>query len=178
MLLDGIRQVTAFARDYEDEFVEMVTKKTRTELDKNMRDSKRELEQAQARISKLDKIIQRLYEDNIEGKISDERFAKMSANYEAEQHTLENRVAKLKSIMTEEKESALNVDHFLSLVRKYTDIKELTAEIIREFIEKIYVYKAERIDGRRVQRIKIVWNCIGEFESPVSTSTTKQEKSA
>jgi len=178
LLLDGIRRVTAFARNCEDEFVEMVTKKTRTELDKSMRDSKRELEQAQARISKLDEIIQRLYEDNIEGKISDERFAKMSANYEAEQHTLENRVAELQTIMTEEKESALNVDHFLTLVRKYTDIKELTAEIIREFVEKIYVYKAERIDGRRVQRIKIVWNCIGEFEPPVSTTTKKNEKSA
>lgn len=85
----------------------------------------------------------------------------MSANYEAEQHTLENRVAELQSIMTEEKESDLNVDHFLFLVRKYTDIKELTAEIICEFVEEIYVYKAECIDGRRVQRIKIVWNCIG-----------------
>lgn len=143
-----------------------------------MRDSKRELEQSQSRIKKLDEIMQKLYEDNIEGKISDKRFAKMSANYETEQHTLENRVAELKSIMIEEKESALNIDHFLSLVRKYTDIKELTAEIIREFVEKIYVYKAERIDGRRVQRIKIVWNCIGEFEPPVSASTTKNEKSA
>ncbi len=178
LLLDGIRRVTAFARDCEDEFVEMVTKKTRSELDKSMRDSRRELEQAQARIAKLDEIIQRLYEDNIEGKISDERFAKMTANYEAEQQTLEKRVTELKSIMTEEKESALNVDHFLTLVRKYTDIKELTAEIIREFVEKIYVYKAERIDGRRVQRIKIVWNCIGEFDPPVSTSTKEQEKSA
>jgi site-specific DNA recombinase len=67
LLLDGIRRVTAFARDHEDEFVEMVTKKTRTDLDKSMRDGKRELEQSQARISKLDDIIQRLYEDNIEG---------------------------------------------------------------------------------------------------------------
>jgi hypothetical protein len=178
LLLDGIRRVTAFARNFEEEFVEMVTKKTRSELDKSMRDSKRELEQAQARIAKLDEIIQRLYEDNIEGKISDERFTKMTANYEAEQQTLEKRVTELKSIMTEEKESALNVNHFLSLVRKYTDINELTAEVIREFVEKIFVYKAERIDGRRVQRIKIVWNCIGEFEPPVSTSTTKNEKSA
>lgn len=97
----------------------------------------------------------------------------MTANYEAEQHILESRVAELKSIMTEEKESALNVDHFLSLVRKYTDIKELSAEIIWEFIEKVYIYKEERIGDRRVQRIKIVYNCIGEFESPVSTSTTK-----
>ena len=178
LLLDGIRHVTAFARDHEDEFVEMVTKKTRIELDRSMRDGKRELEQSQARISKLDEIIQRLYEDNIEGKISDERFAKMTANYEAEQHTLESRVAELKSVMNSEKESALGVDHFLGLVRKYTDIQELTAEILREFVEKVYVYKAERIEGRRVQRIKIVYNCIGEFDTPVSTSTTEQEKSA
>ena len=178
LLLDGIRKVTAFARDHENEFVELVTKKTRTELDKSMRDSKREFEQSQARISKLDDIIQRLYEDNIGGKISDERFAKMTANYEAEQHTLESRVAELKSTMTEEKESALNVEHFLTLVRKYTDMKELTAEIIREFVEKIHVYKAERIDGRRVQRIKIVYNCIGEFDPSGTTSTTEQEKSA
>jgi 2,3-bisphosphoglycerate-independent phosphoglycerate mutase len=61
------------------------------------------------------------------------------------------------------------VDAFLKLVRKYTDIQELTAEIIREFVEKIYVYKAERINGKRVQRIKIVWNCIGEFTLPAST---------
>lgn len=77
-----------------------------------------------------------------------------------------------------EKESALGVDHFLTLVRKYTDVQELTAEIIREFVEKIEVYKAERVGGRRVQRIKIVYNCIGEFDPPVSTSTSKQEKSA
>ncbi len=178
LLLDGISRVTAYARDHENEFVQLVTKKTRIDLDKSMRDSKRELEQSQARISKLDEIIQRLYEDNIEGKISDERFAKMTANYEAEQHTLESRVAELKSAIISEKESALGVDHFLALVRKYTDIKKLTAEIIREFVEKIYVYKAERIDGRRVQRIKIVYNCIGEFDPPVSTSTAKQEKSA
>lgn len=63
-------------------------------------------------------------------------------------------------------------------VRKYTDIQELTAEMIREFVERIYVYKTERVDGRRVQRIKIVWNCIGKFTPPVSTSAVEQEKSA
>ncbi len=178
LLLDGIRQITAFARAHEDEFVQMVTSKTKMALDKSLRDDKRELEQSQARIAKLDDIIQRLYEDNISGKVSDERFAKMTANYEAEQHTLESRVAELKAAMTAENESSLNVDHFLTLVRKYTDIQELTAEMLREFVERIYVYKAERVDDRRIQRIKIVWNCIGEFTPPVSTSAVEQEKSA
>ncbi len=177
-LLDGIRQITAFARERESEFVQMVTSKTRTDLDKSLRDNKRELEQSQARITKLDDIIQRLYEDNISGKISEERFAKMTVSYEAEQQTLESRVVDLKSTMTAEHDSALNVDHFLALVQKYTDIQELTAEMIREFVERIYVYKAERIDGRRVQRIKIVWNCIGEITPPATAATQEQEKSA
>ena len=123
---------------------------------------------------KLDEIIQRLYEDNLEGKISDERFVKMTASYEAEQHTLEQRVAELRTAIAAEKETALNADHFLTLVRKYTEIPELTAEIIREFVEKVYVYQSERVDGKKVQRIKIIYNCIGDFQTP----PTEHEKTA
>lgn len=172
-LLDDIRRITAFAREHEDEFLQMVTQKTKSALDRSLRENKRELEQATQRIRKLDEIIQRLYEDNIEGKISDERFAKMTANYEAEQHTLEQRVAELRASIATEKESALNADHFLTLVRKYTEIPELTAEIIREFVERVYVYKAEKVDGKRVQRIKIIYNCIGEFALPDATTNRK-----
>lgn len=172
LLLDGIRSVTAFAREHEDEFVEMVTKKKRAVVDRSLRDGKREMEQAQTRIRKLDEIIQHLYEDNLEGKISDERFMKMSENYENEQKTLESRVAELKSLIASEQEANINVDRFLGLVRKYTDIKELNAEIIREFVERIYVHQTERINGKKIQRIRIVWNCIGEFAPPVS----EQEK--
>ena len=176
LLLDGIRNITAFARDHEDEFVQMVTNKTRAEVNRSLRDDKRELEQAQVRAGKLDDIIQRLYEDNLDGKISDERFAKMTTSYEDEQKTLESRIRELKAAIGTVTENTSNVDAFLKLVRKYTDIQELTAEIIREFVEKIYVYKVERIDGKRVQRIKIVWNCIGEFIPP--DKCKKDEKTA
>lgn len=168
LLLDGIRNVTAYAREHEDEFVEMITKKSKTELDKSLRESKRELEQSQARIHKLDEIIQRLYEDNIEGKISDERFMKMTENYENEQHSLEQRVKELRNTIITEQENTVNVDSFLSIVRRYTDIQELSAEIIREFVERIEVYKTERINGKKLQRIKIIWNCIGELVPPVT----------
>ena len=176
LLLDGIRNITAFARDHEDEFVQMVTDKTRAEVNRSLRDDKRELEQAQVRAGKLDDIIQRLYEDNLDGKISDERFAKMTTSYEDEQKMLESRIRELKATIGTVTENASNVDAFLKLVRRYTDIQELTAEIIREFVEKIYVYKAEHIDGKRVQRIKIVWNCIGEFTPP--DKCKKDEKTA
>ena len=81
----------------------------------------------------------------------------------------------LRKLIEAEKEDFVNVDRFLALVRKYTDVRELTAEIIREFIEKIYVHQSERIDGQKVQCIRIVWNCIGEFTPP---SITDIEKSA
>ena len=77
-------------------------------------------------------------------------------------------VAELKSQLAAEKDIALNTKHFLDLVRRYTDIQELDAEIIREFVENIIVYRAERVDGHRVQKIKIIWNCIGEFQTPTS----------
>ena len=175
LLLEGIRNITAYAKEHEDEFVEMVTKKKRAELNRSLRDGKRELEQAQARIQKLDEIIQHLYEDNLSGKISDERFAKMSTNYENEQKMLEGRVSELCDLISDEQETNINVERFLALVQKYTDIQELTAEVVREFVEKIYVHQVERIDGRKVQRVRIVWNCIGEFTPPM---THKPEKTA
>ncbi|MBS6028010.1 MAG: DUF4368 domain-containing protein [Negativicoccus succinicivorans] len=104
-----------------------------------------------------------------------ERFAKMIANYEAEQHTLEQRVTELRASIATDKGSTLNADHFLTLVRKYTEIPELTAEIIREFVERVYVYKAEKVDGKRVQRIKMIYNCIGAFALP---DTATNEKTA
>lgn len=144
----------------------MITKKSRAEVDRSLRDGKRELEQSQARIHKFDKIIQRLYEDNIKGKISDECFAKMSENYETEQRNLESRVTELRNLITIQQESSVNVDLFLAKVRKYTDIWELTPEIIREFVERIEVFKPEQINGHKVQKMRIVWNYIGEFMPP------------
>ena len=174
-LLAGILEITGYVQENEDEFVEMITKKSRAEVDRSLRDGKRELEQSQARIHKLDEIIQRLYEDNIEGKISDERFAKMSESYETEQKTLECHVTELRSMIATQQESSVNVDLFLAKVRKYTDIRELTPEIIREFVECIEVFKPEQINGHKVQKMRIVWNCIGEFMPP---QPKKNEKSA
>ena len=173
LLLDGIRGITEFARKHESEFVAMVMKQSKSESEKGLRECKRELEQSEARAHKLDGIIQKLYEDNLEGKISDDRFAKMSANYEAEQKALEARSAELKSTITVDKQNALNIEYFLNLVRKYTCIEELTAEIIREFVTKIYVHKPETIDGRKMQRIRIVYNCIGEFAAPCNLEQRK-----
>ena len=150
-----------FPSNQEDEFIELVTKSNAKSVEREIRESKKEFEQAQARISKLDTIIQRLYEDNIEGKISDERFMKMSATYEAEQNQLTERVAELEHIIDAAREKSSNADSFLRLVKSYTDIKELNAEIIRTFIEKVYVYGNEKPWDRNTKKIKVIFNFIG-----------------
>ena len=165
LLLEGIREITSLAREREDEFVRLVMKKSRAESDRSLRENRRELEQAHSRIARLDGIIQRLYEDNLEGRISDERCARMASSYETEQRTLEARVAELRTLLADAQDKQVNIDRFLVLVRKYTDIQELTSEVLHEFVEKVYVHQTQRIDGQKVQRLQIVYNCIGEFQA-------------
>ncbi len=171
-VLKDLRRVTAFAKDREQEFIRVVINNSEKELAKELRLSQKEYEQAQARIAAIDKIIQKLYEDNVMGKIPEERFYKMSAEYEAEQKALEVRAAELKHTIDTAKEQSLNTDRFLALVKNYTGIAELDAEIIRQFIEKIIVYKAEKVDGHRQQRIEIIFNCIGVVELPKNQEKT------
>ena len=166
LLLDDLQRVTAYARNHEDEFLQLVTRNSEKALDRELRDCRKEYEQSKARIAKLDTLIQRIYEDNVEGKISDDRFAKLSGNYETEQAQLQSRVEELQRFLDDAKEKSLNADHFLALVRKYTDIRELDAEIIREFVERINVFQAEKVDGHRQQRIQIIYNCIGAVDLP------------
>lgn len=166
LLLEDLQRVTAYARNHEDEFLRLVTRNSEKALDRELRDCRKEYEQAKARIAKLDTLIQRIYEDSVEGKISDDRFAKLSGNYETEQAQLQSRVEELQRFLDDAKEKSLNADHFLALVRKYTDIRELDAEIIREFVERINVFQAEKVDGHRQQRIQIIYNCIGAVDLP------------
>lgn len=118
ILLRELRRITAFAREREDEFVSLVTQKGEKELNRQLRESTAELAKAEERIRQLDTIISRLYEDNV----SDERFAKMSASYEAEQKSLESRASELRTFIDGTKGQGLNAESFLSMVRKYSEI--------------------------------------------------------
>lgn len=164
-----------FVREREPEFVELLTKKNEHDLNRQFRECSRELEQATQRITKLDSIIQRLYEDNLDGKISDERFAKMTATYEQEQKDLSARVIVLRDTIAKAKTQRLNIDSFLAQVKKYTEVKELDAEIIRSLVERIDVFTPEKVPGTRTkkQTILIHWNFIGAVELP-----QEQKKSA
>ena len=125
---------------------------------------KKRLAEIQKRIGELDTIFQRIYEDNIIGKLSDERFMKMSKGYEDEQHTLQTEANEIQSELQQEEKKSVDVKRFLAIVKKYTDLTELTPEILREFIDKIIVHAPDKSSGRRLQEIEIIYNNIGEFD--------------
>ena len=173
LILEDMQKVLAFAREHQQEFVQAVIKNSEKEAEAELRASQKEYEQAQERIDAIDTIIRKLYEDKVLGKISEDRFYKMSADYETEQKKLAEKAAVLKQTIDSGKQQSRNIDDFLTLVRKYTEITELNAEIIREFIDKVIVYKAEKVNGQRIQQILIYYNCIGAIKIP-----SEEEKTA
>lgn len=164
LVLEQLRNIVAYAKDHEQEFLHSIQMRSQKELAKVKAESQAELSKASSRIDEIDRIIQRLYEDNIGGKITDERFQRLTETYEAEQANLRERVGVLKEEVKNCRDESDMVAQFMRCVKKHTEITELTADIVREFIDKIYVYQAEVVDGRRKQSIKIVLNFIGEID--------------
>ena len=173
LVLDNLRKVIAYVRDYEDDFVRQVTENKAAEQMQVLSASKRQLEQQARRIAEIDNIIKRLYEDNLNGKLSDSRFSKMSADYEKEQQELESNHAELKKTVDAFVEKALNIKSFLKCVRKYTEPCELTPDILHELVEKIIVYAPDKSSGHRTQQIDIYYNFVGKF--PLSQEVATRE---
>jgi hypothetical protein len=146
--------------------------KTEKNLAKEQRQNQRELDEAIARISTLDTIIGKLYENHVFGKLTEDRFVKMPSDYEKEQETLKEKAESLCKILKSAKVQALSTDSFLKLAKEYTEIKKLDAEIIREFVDKIIFFKAEKVNGKRQQKIRIYYNCIGAIDVPKKESKT------
>jgi DNA invertase Pin-like site-specific DNA recombinase len=169
IVLAGIRDVSAYAREYEDEFVRRVMEQDMARAKKELAAKRKELDKAARRISALDGLFKRLYEDNVSGRLSDERFEKLSADYETEQKQLTDRAAVLEAEIAEQGEKAANVGKFLATVRKYTDIQELTPTLLREFVDKIIVHEPDRSSGKRTQQVDIHYNFIGDIagQTPV-----------
>lgn len=119
-----------------------------------------------ARNEELDGLFERIYEDNVSGKLSDERFTKMSIRYESEQKENSDRIKKLTSEIEKQSNRTTSTNMFISLVRKYTRARKLTPRMLNELVEKIEVYNAEKIDGEWVQRLRIHYNCVGEMTIP------------
>lgn len=161
LALAHLRDTVAYVQDYETEFIQAVTDKSDAERKKDLSRKRRELAQAEKRLKELDLLFQRIYEDNVAGKLSDERFSKLSQSYETEQSELTGRATLLRAEFEQEQAQAVNVAQFITLVRKYSAIEELTPTILHEFVERIIVHAPDNSTGRRTQEIEIVYNFVG-----------------
>ena len=166
LILQNLCKVVSYAREQEDQFVKMVMDMDEKERSKGLAKKKKLLTDAEKRISELDRIFKHLYEDNITGKLTDERFKKLSADYEAEQAALQTQANSLREEIQEEESKCANVERFLSIVRKYTEIPELTPHILHEFVEKIVVHAATDPHSKtnRKQEVDIYYKGIGILE--------------
>ena len=127
----------------------------------------KQLEQAQERIAEVSRIIKRLYEDNVNGKISDERFMELSADYEQEQRELKDRAAALQEELSKSQAATVNAEKFMGIVRKHLAFEELTPTLLREMIEKIVVHECSYDEnGTRRQDIEIYYSFVGKIDLP------------
>lgn len=119
-------------------------------------------------------LIQNLYEANVLGKLTDKRYQMLSRQYEQEQTELEQSISETKDKLAAMQESADGVDEFLALVRRYTDLTELTTPMLNEFVEKIVVHEPEKVDGERTQEVEVFLKFIGKFEAPAVELTEEE----
>ena len=166
VILGEIQRLTKYASLHEDEFLKEVIGHTRQAEETERRLKEKELKALAARDEELDGLFERIYEDNVSGKLSDDRFAKMSLRYEEEQKELSEKMKKLRAEIDKQSSRATSTDMFVSIVRKYTRARKLTPRMLNELVEKIEVYSAEKTDGEWVQRLRIHYNCVGEMKIP------------
>ena len=170
IVLSEVRRLTRFACHYEEQFTKVVADYTQKAMESEQRIRQGELKVLMARDKELDVLFEKIYEDNVSGKITDERFKKLSLKYEEEQQSIVERINELKQRFDETASRVANTDTFLRAVKKYTKIKKLTPRILAELIEHIDVHEPEMVNGSRIQRIVIYYNCIGAIEIPAEVA--------
>lgn len=168
IVLENIQRVISYIKDYEGLFIkEQLAKSTQNEL-KQISKNKKELEKAKNRIIEIDNLFMHIYEDNVSGKISDDRFRNLSFNYDKEQQELKIKIEQLSKDIENTEKKDTDITEFISNVKKYTEITKLTLEILNELIEKIIIHQKEKVNGKKTQKIDIYYRGVGIISFPVS----------
>lgn len=166
MVKNDLRYTIQFANDNKEAFMSILKERTEAKNKRELASAIEEKEVAEKRIVALDKIIQSLYEDKVSGKLSEERYIKMSDNYETEQKELTEKVKILKAEIEKAQTKYDNIQKFMAIVKRYSNFEELTPEILRAFVDKIIIYEKQKIDGHIRHTIEIVYNFVEAIELP------------
>ena len=166
VVLYEVKRLACFASEYENDFIKAMIGRSAKMAENATLRKQRELDILTARDRELDMLFERLYEDNVSGKIDDARFAKMSKRYEQEQGENAKKIKALRLELKKDESKRMDIDDFLETVRRYTDAATITKRMVAELIDHIEVYHAEKQDGITNQRVVIHYNCIGAFDVP------------
>lgn len=166
VVLYEVKRLACFASEYENDFIKAMIGRSAKVAENTALRKQRELDTLTARDRELDMLFERLYEDNVAGKIDDARFAKMSKRYEQEQGENAKKIKALRLELKKDESKRMDIDDFLETVRRYTDATTITKRMVAELIDHIEVYHAEKQDGITNQRVVIHYNCIGAFDVP------------
>ena len=166
VVLYEVKRLACFASEYENDFIKAMIGRSAKVAENGRIRKQRELDALTARDRELDMLFERLYEDNVAGKIDDARFAKMSKRYEQEQGENAKKIKALRLELKKDEGKRMDIDDFLETVRRYTDATTITKRMVAELIDHIEVYHAEKQDGVTNQRVVIYYNCIGAFDVP------------
>ena len=166
VVLYEVHRLACFANEYENDFIKAMVGRSAKVAENDRSRKRRELDGLLGRDRELDMLFERLYEDNVAGKIDDARFAKMAKRYEQEQGENGKRIKALRLELKQSESKRMDIDDFLTTVRRYTNAAKITKRMVGELIDHIDVYQAEKQDGVTTQRVVIHYNCIGAFDVP------------
>lgn len=161
IVLESMQRILLNVQAFEKEFARKQMDCYTEDKKKQLAAKRRELSKAKKRIAEIDTLIQKIYEDNASGKLSDERYATLSLSYEEEQKTLKAAVPELQSFLEIETDKTESLQRFIQKVKQITELKALTPELIHEFVDKIVVYAPRYLDGKRVQLVDIYYSGVG-----------------
>lgn len=165
---DKLRQTIQECQLDQEAFLKKLEQQSQAQFNKDNKRQQLQLHKDEHRSKEIDSIIQKLYEDNLLGKISDERFVKLSQSYEEEQKQLQTSISDLTEKIAKQQEDSLNISRFMTRILEYTELPELTVEIVNELIDKIVIHKPTGTKRNRIIQIDIYYNFIGRLDNEKS----------
>lgn len=163
-----LRQTIQKAHFDQEAFLKKLEQQSQAQFTRDNKRQRQQLQKDEHRSKEIDSIIQKLYEDNLLGKISDERFVKLSQSYEEEQKQLQTFISDLTEKLAKQQEDSLNISKFMTRISKYTELPKLTVEIVNELIDKIVIHKPTGTKRNRIIQIDVYYNFIGKLNNEKS----------
>ncbi len=161
-----LKKVCEYVFLHEKEFADEYLSGSKKETEKFQTKTKAEIKRLSERQEEIGRIIRKLYEDNVSGRITDERFDFLAKSYEDEGNDLKQKIVELQNALAASVQDEEKLSKFLKVVKSYTEIRELTPEILNSFIEKIYIGETEKYDGRKMQEVEIIYKFVGAINLP------------